>query len=164
MKKYSKPQIMFESFALSINVASCEGSNSLLRDGAIMASSGWDVVGEYAAQYPDTVARDLTPMHRERRPRRVAQPVQQPDITQPVDKKGVDNGSPTTYSVREAKPAALTQTEQAVLEKLPLGEGNMDDIIAETGLSASQVLAALTTLRIKGYVSAINGRRVLRTQ
>lgn len=24
MKKYSKPQIMFESFALSINVASCE--------------------------------------------------------------------------------------------------------------------------------------------
>ena len=148
----------------NINVASCEGSNSLLRDGAIMASSGWDVVGEYAAQYPDTVARDLTPMHRERRPRQVAQPVQQPDITQPVDKKGVDNGSPTTYSVREAKPAALTQTEQAVLEKLPLGEGNMDDIIAETGLSASQVLAALTTLRIKGYVSAINGRRVLRTQ
>lgn len=148
----------------NINVASCEGSNSLLRDGAIMAGSGWDVVGEYAAQYPGAVTKDMTPMYRESRSAQVAQPVKKPDTAAPVDKKSVDKDEKPPYSVREAKSAALTPTEQAVLDKLPPGEGNMDDIIAETGLSAGAVLAALTTLRIKGYVSAINGRRVLRTQ
>ena len=144
----------------NINVASCEGSNSLLRDGAIMAGSGWDVVSEYAAGYPDTVRRDMTHMYRERRPLQVAQSVQTPA----VDKKAVDKAEKPAYSVRETPPASLTATEQAVLDKLPVGEGNMDDIIAETGLSAGEVLAALTTLRIKGFVSAVNGRRVLRTQ
>lgn len=144
----------------NINVASCEGSNSLLRDGAIMAGSGWDVVSEYAAQYPDTVRRDMMPMYRERRPLQVAQNVKDPA----VDKKGVDKDEEPTYSVRETTAPSLTAVEQAVLDKLPVGEGNLDDIIAETCLSAGEVLAALTTLRIKGYVSAITGRRVLRTQ
>ena len=148
----------------NINVASCEGSNSLLRDGAIMAGSGWDVVGEYAAQYPAAVTRDMTTMYRESRGTQVAQTVKKPDTAAAVDKKSVDKDEKPPYSVREAQTAALTQAEQTVLDKLPVGEGNMDDIIAETGLSAGAVLAALTTLRIKGYVSAIHGRRVLRTQ
>ena len=39
----------------NIDVATCKGSNALLRDGAIAVSSGWDVVSEYAALFPGRV-------------------------------------------------------------------------------------------------------------
>ena len=35
----------------------CVGSNRLLRDGAIMAESGWDVVSEYEALYTDKIRK-----------------------------------------------------------------------------------------------------------
>lgn len=37
------------------------GSNRLLRDGAIMVSSGWEVLSEYEGLYPDKLHRDETP-------------------------------------------------------------------------------------------------------
>ena len=37
----------------NIDVPSFEGSNQLLRDGAIPVFSGWDVVSEYEALYPE---------------------------------------------------------------------------------------------------------------
>ncbi len=41
-----------------IDSPNCAGSNALLRDGALMAACGWDVVGEYAAQFPEKLHKD----------------------------------------------------------------------------------------------------------
>ncbi len=140
----------------NINVASCEGSNSLLRDGAMMAGSGWDVVSAYAQQYPDTVRKDMSTLQPQPQEVRVAQDVSLPRMG--IDKKDIDKASNSAYSVPQG---SLTPNEEAILAKIPGEEGNLDDIIAETGLSAGTVMAGLTSLRIKGYVSAIQGRRVL---
>ena len=45
----------------NIDVPTCEGSNALLREGAISVMSGWDVVSEYAHLYPDRVRKDTAP-------------------------------------------------------------------------------------------------------
>ena len=39
------------------------GSNRLLRDGATLVSSGWDVLSEYETVYPDKIRKDLSPSH-----------------------------------------------------------------------------------------------------
>ncbi len=142
----------------NINVASCEGSNSLLRDGAMMASSGWDVVSTYEGDYPGMLKKDMSTLQSEPRPVQVAQTVALPKTD--ADKKPVDIPAKRAYSVPEGE---LSANEQAILAQIPGQEANLDDIIAETGLSAGAVMAGLTSLKIKGYVSAMQGRRVLRT-
>ena len=42
----------------NIDMPTCVGSNRLLRDGAIMVSSGWEVLSEYQAMYPDKIHRE----------------------------------------------------------------------------------------------------------
>ena len=41
----------------NIDIPTCVGSNRLLRDGAIMVSSGWDVLCEYQGLYPDRIRK-----------------------------------------------------------------------------------------------------------
>jgi predicted Rossmann fold nucleotide-binding protein DprA/Smf involved in DNA uptake len=38
----------------------------------------------------------------------------------------------------------------------------VDDVIAEAGLSAGQVLAALTMLEIKGLITRLPGKRIMK--
>lgn len=146
----------------NIDVASCEGSNELLRSGAIMASSGWDVIREYAHLYPDTVVKDLTPVSRERRGMQVAQTVKKITALPSDDKKDIDNRTQPPYIDRERTASTVTAQEQTVLNGLSGGEGNIDDVVAETGLSTGVVMAALTMLQIKGYVTMLPGGRVVK--
>lgn len=46
----------------NIDVPTCAGSNALLRDGAILVSSGWEVLSEYQAMFPDKLRREDTPV------------------------------------------------------------------------------------------------------
>ena len=128
----------------NIGVASCEGSNALLRDGAAAVFSGWDVMEEYAYLYPEKIQKA---------------PVEKEEIPV-VDKKTVDNAPKKTYSDLEKQDSDLTQDERTVLEKLQTGEQNIDELIAGTGLATGAVLSALTLLEIKGRVVTLPGRRV----
>ena len=56
----------------NIDMPSFVGSNRLLRDGAIMVSSGWDILSEYEALYPDKNRRDTAPVHQTAYPDEVA--------------------------------------------------------------------------------------------
>ena len=47
----------------NIDQPSFVGSNRLLRDGAIMVSSGWDVLSEYEALFPDKIRKEDAPAH-----------------------------------------------------------------------------------------------------
>ena len=123
----------------NIGVASCEGSNALLKDGAAMVTSGWDVVGEYAHRYPDKIEKEIT------------------GVKETHDKIVVDNALPQNYSDLENTAADLSATEKAILAAIGTEEQLIDTVIAETGLDSSAVLAALTMLEVSGFVTTRPG-------
>ena len=119
----------------NIGISSCEGSNALLKDGASLATSGWDVIGEYAYRYPDKIRKEISAVERA------------------DDKIVVDNTTAPLYSDLENIAADLSDTERAVLAAIGAGEQLVDTVIAKTELSSSDVLAALTVLEVSGYVT-----------
>jgi len=114
----------------NVGIASCEGSNSLLRDGAIMVTSGWDILSEYVHRYPDKIRETA-------------------NIT---DKKPIDKAAPQPYIDLEQNAAGGNSPEEAILACLEDGEQIIDAIIEKTGLSSGAVLAALTVLEVTGDV------------
>ncbi len=161
----------------NIDVTSCRGSNALLRDGAIAVTSGWDVVSEYAHQFPDKIHKHTQPglqraypeeleqLARENGPKVAQKPKlldklrgKKPENT----KKEIDNGPEPSYSCPVTPVVELTEQETQVLQIIPVGQSQVDDIIAAAGIPAAQVLAALTMLQIKGLVKSLPGKRIER--
>ena len=114
----------------NVGVASCEGSNGLLRDGAIMVTSGWDILSEYVHRYPDKIRETV-------------------NIN---DKKHIDKAAPQPYIDQEQNAAVGNSPEEAILACLEGGEEIIDAIIEKTGLSSGTVLAALTLLEVTGDI------------
>ena len=112
----------------NVGIASCEGSNHLLREGAILATSGWDILSEYVSRYPDKIR----------------------ETAKAADKKSIDIPAPQPYIDQENN--AADSPEQAILAVLEDGEQLIDTIIAKTGLSSGAVLAALTLMEVTGAV------------
>ena len=118
----------------NIGVSSCEGSNALLKDGAAVVTSGWDVVGEYLCRYPDKIRKEV------------------PVIAEPDDKIVVDNDTVPLYSDVENVTADLSELEKAIITAIGAEEQLIDTVIAKTGFSSSDVLAALTMLEVSGLI------------
>ena len=154
------------------------GSNRLLRDGAVLVSSGWDVLCEYEAIYPDKIRRDLRPSHQTAYPDEVAKTAaeaekplpkvgQKPELsgkTKPLkkilEKKSIDNRPLEAYSDVNTVLPKLSPEEQKVVSALQSGERLVDDVIAETGLTTGKILALLTMLELKGVVKRLPGKRI----
>jgi len=117
----------------NLGVATCQGSNALLRSGAMAVTCGWDILSEYAQQYP-------AGLHEKRLP-----------LPQP-DKKDIDKDAPVAYSGVEQPADDLDETEKAILSALGDREQLIDSVIAGIDLPSGDVLAALTLLEVKGYV------------
>lgn len=157
----------------NIDVPTCEGSNALLRDGATAVTSGWDVMSEYEALYPDKVRTDKGSSRLKAYPDEVAQVkaetekmplkvAQKPRLLEKIgvvktkkDKKVIDNGETTPYIDVEKKLLGLTNEERAVVEQLKEGRRLRDDVIAQSGLPAGKVAAVLTMLEIKGVITRL---------
>ena len=112
----------------NVGIASCEGSNHLLREGAILVTSGWDILSEYVSRYPDKIR----------------------EAANTTDKKSID--IPTAQPYIDLENNAADSPEQAILALLEDGEQLIDTIIAKTGLSSGAVLAALTLMEVTGTV------------
>ena len=140
----------------NIGVPACAGSNALLQELATSVSSGWDVLKRYADLYPE-----VTPAGMERKVDysrvRVAQPVFYPAQNTPADKKSIDNPARHAYSDLDNN---LTEQEKAVLRCLTDAPLAVDDVIAQAGLPATEVLRILTALALKGLVINHPGRLV----
>lgn len=154
----------------NIDVETCQGSNALLRDGAIAVTSGWDVLSEYVHLYPGKVRKDsVTPLqlmkeHKEKTVLYVAQKSafshkngasDKKNAKEPIDKRDVP-----LYSDRQEVWSSLSSQEQALLMPLKQGECSADDLIAASGLPAGKVLAMLTMLQIRGVVQLLPGKRI----
>ncbi|MBE6958518.1 MAG: DNA-protecting protein DprA [Ruminococcaceae bacterium] len=152
----------------NIDVNTFQGSNALLRDGAIAVSCGWDVVSEYAALYPDKIRRAREESAYLDQPERVVPMVAEKPVKEKKntlfhrknDKKGIDKEEKKTYSNRQDILADLTPEEQALLKPLQNGEALVDDLIAQSGLPAGKVLSMLTILQIRGVVELLPGKRI----
>ena len=161
----------------NIDVDTFVGSNRLLRDGAVAISSGWDIMSEYAQQYPEKVQKFDDPM-RQRAKSEILEFAAQPEKMQPkvaqkplsfannkvskhnANKKVIDNGAPSPYSDVEDKMPPLLPDEQKIVSCLTKEPRAVDDVIAETGLSTAKMLAALTLLQVKGIVKQLPGKRI----
>ena len=153
----------------NVGVDTSEGTNELLREGAMLARDGWDVVGEYAALYPGVVRRyDPRQMPRleqlgEESGTKVAQtpkkPEKKPNADKKNEKKPIDKEAAPPYSDRSSRLAQLSEAERQLVEMIG-AECLVDELIARTGLPAGKVLAMLTMLEIRGFVKTLPGRRV----
>lgn len=158
----------------NIDVPSCEGSNELLRQGGILARTGWDVMSEYQALYPDKVTQfdrggnqsaypdevQRAQALEENRPLKVAQKSVVPKNKEVKDKKVIDNGENPTYIDVDKNLPPLNEQEKLIVDQLKQGQRLRDDVIAATGLPAAQVAAAMTMLEIKGLIRRLPGNKL----
>ena len=153
------------------------GSNRLLKDGAMVATDGWDVMSEYEALYPGKLRKHTEPSHIRVYPQEiqalseVEKPVekvaQKPDIPKKktplkknLEKKTIDNHESKTYSdVNNHKPK-LSEEEQNIYDALLGGERLVDDVIAETGMTTGKTLGLLTVMELKGILKRLPGKRI----
>lgn len=160
----------------NIDMPTFVGSNKLLREGAIMAVSGWDVMSEYESLFPGKIRRydgtghqagyadevKLAKENAEKPLPKVAQktvvPTKKQNAKQKADKKAIDNGENSPYIDLNKTLPALNPQEQSVVNALAGGQRLVDDVIAETGISAGKMLGLLTMLEIKGVIRRLPGR------
>ena len=147
----------------NIDVASCTGSNALLREGAVAVSHGWDVLSEYTHLYGDKLAlreEKEVPLQVENEMPKVAQRPVLPTRKPEKKKKPIDNGEKVAYSDKNDKLSGLSPDEQKLVSSLRDGARLVDDVIAEAGIPAGLAKAKLTMLEIRGVVTTLPGGRI----
>ncbi len=125
------------------------GSNGLIRDGAQLVRDGDDILEEYLFRYPQAVLKP--------RPRVL------PDSAD-TTKEAIDKAEGVDYSSLSEQLESLTETELKAVGQLAQGPCFGDELIRRTGIPASEALAALTMLQLKGYVQEENGKYRLLVQ
>ena len=164
----------------NIGIPSCEGSNQLLQEGATLVMNGWDIMREYAPRYGSEIHMQqeqpaAEQFHAEARELRVASPTSAPkqqkilDFSaksakteknhEPNGENGIDIEPKRNYIDLQEKISALTPDEKEIAAVLIPGARQVDEIVEETGLGAARVLASLTLLQVKGYVTQMPGKR-----
>ena len=129
----------------------CRGSNQLLRDGAILAESGWDILREYVYRYPGAVkAPEAAP--RLKAPEAVHEG--QPGAKVPPA-AGKD---PSPAPRAEIDFSALSPIQKQIVEALQNGPVQLDTLIDRLGLPAAQLLPQLTLLQVKKRISQKPGK------
>ena len=142
-------------FAIPGNIdnPACAGSNALLQDRATAVLSGWDIMKEYHALYPDKVRKAEPPkaLYNEPETLMVATPTTVPGEKKPKSKKiPVDKAEKSSYSCIEPDLSKLSEQEKAVFLCLAPEPRPVDEIISETGIPSQKVLSILTMLSIRG--------------
>jgi len=141
-------------FALPGNVdaAACEGSNGLLREGAIPFITADDIIDEYIELYPDKISKSKGELFMDTLPEDCLSGENE-------SKKSFDNITKVDYIDLGNLPDKLDGDEKSIAEIIGLNSLQIDEIITGTGFSAQRVLAALTMLELNGYsMRDINGK------
>lgn len=143
-----------------IGTATCQGSNGLLKAGAHMVQSGWDILEPYAGLYEgvrnriaDTVTAETDGGGSTVRGKKSAQ-------SRPKEKKVIDNGIQPPYSDVEKKPAVRSPQEQAIVNTLLSGPRLTDAVIHGCGLPRGEALAVMTMLEIRGVLRRLPGNLI----
>lgn len=162
----------------NIDIPTFVGSNRLIREGATPVSSGWDILSEYEALYPDKIRKDTKPSHQtaypdevkkvaseaEKATSKVAQTLRVPEkkekLKKDFAKKVIDKEPVAPYIDLNDTLPKLSSDEAAIVNALRQGERLVDDVIAETGLTTGKLLSSLTMLELKGILMRLPGKRI----
>ena len=149
----------------NVDMPGFDGSNALLREGAIPVRNGWDVISEYAPIYPNVVKASLEEPavedHKELP--KVAEepmiPAKRSVSAKEKQKKPIDKAPTPPYSDLKAILDTLSDSQRAIVELLT-EPCVVDEIIAQTGLSAAKVSMDLTLLQVRGIIKRLPGNRI----
>ncbi len=111
-----------------------EGSNALLKDGAIPLLSAMDVFGEYSGRFPDKVSSEAA-------------------------YKKCDE--PAVQKIDKFVASALSKTANLVYNNMNAQTFSLDDVFVE-GLTLNEMISALTELEILGLIETLPGGRYLK--
>lgn len=175
-----------------IDAPASRGCNALIQDGAGLASDAWDILRGYTTSFPDKLRqvsskdRPLILNQNQNIPHRMppATPVEPAPSESKSDSEKAQASetsqiSQTSQTSRQKskgskRPAAalkapelpeLTEEQRLLLQLLPDSEAEpapVDDLIEESGLSAPQVLQALTVLEMEKLAVPHSGKRYTR--
>lgn len=150
-------------FAVPGNVDSpaCKGSNGLLKDGALVAVNGHDVIEEYRYIYPHkfTKAEELCELDDEEKAKLIEKEREKSKEKPKEKKKVFDKEKIEDYIDNVVQPDELTAEELQIVKVISEKSMHIDDIIAKCGLPAAEVLSALTMLELSGAVTQEAGKR-----
>lgn len=125
----------------NIGVATCEGSNRLLQEGAALVQSSSDILDTYRYRYPETVYQE------------------EPPRAETTAEKLIDIDKSIIYIDFNKITKEVSEDGAAVLRVLGTKELTLDELCAETELPAGKLLGTLTLLEIKGYLEHCAGSR-----
>ena len=151
-------------FALPGNVdaESCEGSNSLLKEGALPLISAEDIAVEYAGLFPEKIRimakSKMVPLDKKGAERLVESQADSGRKPDEAGEKEVDNNKTVEYIDLVKLLSGLAGDEKTICEVIGEATVHIDEIIQKTALSAQAVLSALTILEINGRVEQYNGK------
>lgn len=137
----------------NVGAKNCEGSNSLLREGAIPILSGEDIICEYEELFPDKIVpygKAQNHSVEEKGTEHRVIPNQSMYCITKNDKKEIDNKTAVDYIDLNAIINTLTGDEKTIAETIGSKTIHVDEIIINSGLTAQRVLTALTMLEING--------------
>ena len=146
----------------NIDAVMSEGTNSLLRDGAIPLTSPVDIVTEYADIFPLKIkSGEISKVSLDKRLEREMLATHDKSVipTGNLTEKTVDKPEPVGYIDVEKTALSLAGDQKAIFEALRKlgGRVHIDDIIEATGITASDALGSITMLEIEGHVLALPG-------
>ena len=138
-----------EIFAVpgNIDAPSAQGTNSLIKDGALPATDTMDILREYSAVYPDKIdIRTFVKMPE----------AQKEETSQTVPRAAEAAQEPPWLEVQLEE---LSEDELKVVSAMGAESVHTDELTSSTGLPANRVIAAATLLQIRGYISQLPGGR-----
>lgn len=157
------------------------GSNELIRSGAALVTTGWDVLSDFTDRFPKRLekpdAERLRTFYRDERDAVGSAP--QPEaleraVVRPAppekgkgfaklrirnDRNRIDNAEKREYIDLKQQISELSENQLKIVSALDAPSMHVDDIIEKSGLPAAAVLSELTLMQIKGYVVQEPGKR-----
>ena len=139
-----------EIFAVpgNVNAENSAGTLSMLKDGANLATCGWDVLQDFQILFPGKLrdaGSDPAPFTGTKAP-----PAPPPEPVR--EEKVVDKPAAPDYIDLRTQLSGLPEDQLAILSSIDPAGTHVDDIILRTGLPTASVLRHLTILAIKNYV------------
>ena len=145
-----------------IDAPNSAGCHQLLRDGAGLATCGWDILSEYEHRFPHKLhaaVPNLPPLPKDAGAPKTAEKEQEVKTSRPETVQ-----APALPCITAAEWDTLSPEQQTVLKALRSDMPQLTDQLAEqTGLPIQRVLPAITLLEISGWAVQNGARSFVRT-
>lgn len=122
---------------------SAEGTNNLIKQGAIPVTSAGDVLAEYAQVYGDKIK--FAPQEKTEK--------EVPAVKTESKEKAIS--AQRTENVLDS----FSGDERKIMEALFEGASSVDEIVKKSGLDVPKILASITLLEIRGSIKRLPGNK-----